>query len=88
MVDKFENHAEGLASPANNAFSVTPHDTNELAFIPRGIYVGGSGDIAVILADDTAAVTFVGVLAGTVLPVRPKIIKATGTTATSIVGLY
>lgn len=75
-------------SPARSALVITPHDSNELATVSRAIYVGGTGDIAVILLDDSSAVTLVGVPAGTVLPVRAKIVKSTGTTATNLVNLF
>lgn len=72
---------------AGRAVAVTPHDTNALARTTRGLYVGGAGDLAVILDSDTVAVTFVGVLAGSVLPIRARIVKSTGTTATYILAL-
>lgn len=68
--------------------AITPHDTNELATTPtRAIYVGGAGAIAAVLVDGNA-VTFAGLLAGSVLPVQARIVKSTGTTATSLVALY
>lgn len=88
MTDTFSDHKPHLNAPARKAFSVTPHNSNELTVLPREIYVGGAGDLTVILADDTAAVTYAAVAAGTTLSIRPKIIKATGTTATNIVGHY
>ena len=77
----------GLSSPATQAFSVSPHDTNELSNVTRAIYVGSGGDIVLVtVGGDT--VTLVGVLGGAIYPVRAKIIKSTGPTATSLVGLY
>lgn len=78
----------GWSSPARNAFAITPSDSADLAFLTRGIYVGGAGNLSVILADDTDPVSFVGVLAGTLLALRAKRVRATGTTATSLVGVY
>ena len=85
--DKFDGRPDELDSPAGGAFAVTPHNTNLLPVATRGIYVGGSGDVA----GYTVAghhVTFVGVPAGFILPVRMASITVAGTTATSIVGLY
>jgi hypothetical protein len=73
--------------PADNLAAITPHDTTELEFWTRGIYVGGAGDIAVVSAAGDA-ITIVGCLAGVVYPFAVKIIKATGTTATDLIGLY
>ena len=77
----------GLESPATKAVAITPHATNELAAYTRAIYVGGAGNINMTLQGDSAAVSFVGVLAGTVIPVRAKVVLVTGTTATNLVGL-
>ncbi len=86
MTDNFKRHTSSLESPASGAFSITPHDTNPLSEITRAIYIGGSGDIAVkMLAGQE--VTFLSLPTGTVLPVRVEQIKATGTTATGLLGL-
>jgi hypothetical protein len=68
--------------------AVTPHDTDDLARgVPLGIYVGGIGTLIVRDSDGTQ-VSFLGVPAGTVLPIRPTGVHATGTSATGIVALY
>jgi hypothetical protein len=74
-----------LQDPGSVFRAVTPSDTVVQPF--RAVYVGGAGNLAVIGLDDTAAVTFTGVVAGTLLPIRVSKILATGTTATAIVGL-
>jgi hypothetical protein len=86
--DPFANFHGGLQSPARNSFTITPSDTAELPFVTRSVYVGGSGDITARLADDAAQVTLKAVPVGTVLPIRARQIYATGTTATSLVGMY
>jgi len=78
----------GRTPPARNAFAITPNDTNLLANLTRGIYVGGDGNIVLFMADDESSVTFVGVLAGTLLPLRVARVLSTGTTATNLVGVY
>lgn len=82
--DNFVSHSKGLESPASKGVAVTTHDTNELDPIPRAIYVGGAGNIVATM--DGVDVTFVGVQAGSVLPIRPTKIK-TASTATSMVAL-
>lgn len=74
--------------PARNAIAVSPSDTIALASPSRALYVGGSGNVAVILAEDGAnPVTFAGVLAGTLLPIAVTQVMNTGTTATLILSL-
>lgn len=75
-------------NPARKGFAITPHDTDELAAVTRGVYVGVAGNVVAVLADDSAEVTFVGCQAGSILPICAKIIKNTNTTATNLIGLY
>jgi hypothetical protein len=78
---------------AGRAAAVTPSDTVNIPAVTGGtnngcvLYVGGDGDLKVttIGGDD---VTFVGVLAGTFLPVHVLRVWSTGTTATNIVALW
>lgn len=74
-------------APYLSGQSVTPHDTNELNAICRGIYVGGAGNVTIVTpSGDT--LTFTAVPVGTILPVYARIIKATGTTATNLLALW
>jgi hypothetical protein len=74
--------------PASKLVAITKSDATDLtASKIRGLWVGGAGDVAVIAAGDSAAVTIVGVPAGTLLPVSVVKVMSTNTTATSIVGL-
>lgn len=54
---------------------------------PRAIYVGTVGDI-VMTGDNDVSVTFANVPDGTLLPVSPKSITSTNTTATDIVAIW
>ncbi len=80
--------AGGVDWPATHAEAVTPNTDNDLPnnLVTRGLWVGGAGDLVVILAEDTAAVTFTGVGAGQLLPIRVKRVLATST-CTGIVAL-
>jgi hypothetical protein len=53
----------------------------------RALYIGGAGDLAVTTSLGEV-VTFVGVQAGTILPIRVKRVNTSGTTATNILALY
>lgn len=74
-------------APATKGAAVTPGDSTTVNF--RGLYVGAGGNVAVVFKDDTTdtAVTLVGVVTGSVLPIAVKKVMSTNTTATSIVGL-
>lgn len=72
---------------AFRAVAVTKSDTTRLD-TTRGVWVGGAGDLAVIFAGDTAAVTLVGVNAGTLLPIQVIKVMSTNTSASDIVALY
>jgi len=74
--------------PAINAAAVTPDDSNDLTYMTRALWVGGAGNVTVIMQGGGAAVTFSGVTAGTVLPIRVSRVKSTSTTATLIVALW
>ncbi len=85
--DSFSSYGVGLTSLATRAFAIVPHDTNELTAVTRAIWVGGAGNIVVVTSGGDT-VTLTGALVGTVINVRVKIVKATDTTATFLVGLY
>ena len=87
MADQHQFATEGLTSPADNATAVTPSDSTDLAYTSRALYVGGAGNLVVTMAGG-GDVTFTGVPVGSILPVRVTRVKATSTTATSIVNLY
>jgi hypothetical protein len=78
----------GEIAPANIGEAVTPHNaTNFTLGVCEGIYVGSTGNVSVVFADDTA-ITFTGVPAGVILPVRAKRVNSTNTTASAMVALY
>lgn len=73
--------------PATSAAAVTPHDTNELSNVTTRVFVGGAGNLKVTMMDGTD-VTFTGVTAGSVLPIRVRRVYSTGTTATNIAAMW
>jgi hypothetical protein len=85
-VPESRRYHDTVYSSARRWTAITPHDSNNLSELPKGIYVGGAGDV-VAVGDDDATATFAA-SAGAVLPIRPKRINSTGTTATAIVALY
>ena len=75
-------------APAVDAQVVTTSNSVDL---PQGtclaLYVGNSGDVTLVTAAGTV-VTFVGVLAGSILPIMARRVNLTNTSATAILALY
>jgi hypothetical protein len=87
-IDVFVGYGRGnLDSPATGAISISPNDSSDLSYLVRAIYVGGDGNITLVTTDNQT-VTFIGLVAGTILPVRAKRVNSTDTTATNLIGLY
>ena len=74
--------------PAHDGYAVTPHDsTNFSATRPaRALYVGVGGTVVAVTATGNV-LTFVGVPAGAILPLRCVRVNSTSTTATNIIAL-
>lgn len=83
--DKFASHPEGTLSPYTRAVVLTKSDSNETPFLTRALYVGGTGDLTVTMANDVDCVIS-AVPVGTLLPLRIKKLK-NATTATLVVAL-
>lgn len=77
--------AQMTAANFSHGEAITPSDTTPLML--DAVHVGGVGNVALILQDDTVAVTLVAVPAGTTLRARVVRVMATNTTATQMVGL-
>ena len=87
MSDAFEKNAPGLTSPATRAAAVTPNDSADLANVSRAIFVGGSGNLKVTTSGGDT-VTLVGVVAGSIIPLRVSRVFVTDTTASDIVAFW
>lgn len=70
---------------AYNAFAVTPVDGSDN--IASALYIGVTGDVAVIPQGQTGSVIFKAHPVG-YMPVRVTRVLSTGTTATNILGLF
>lgn len=80
-----------MPSPMSNAVAqslraVTPSDSTNVGC--RSLYVGGTGDVAIMAYGDSTAITLSAVPAGTILPIWCAKVMSTGTTATLMVALY
>lgn len=91
MADSFSGFSDSVSNPATRAAVVTPSDTDNLADIPKAIYVGTGGNIAMIGVNASGAatgITWKNVPSGALIPFRPRRILANGTTAADILALY
>ena len=85
--DPFANTANSLSSPAAHCFDILPDDASELPSAAKAIYVGSGGDIVLRAVDSDQDVVLQGVGSGAILPIRIRAIRATGTTASALIGL-
>ena len=81
-----------LQNPSSKFIAITPDDDNDLSdangeVTTRSIYIGFSGNLSIVNHEGDS-VTFVGVVAGTFLPIQAKRVLATDTTAQNLVALY
>ncbi|ORE90779.1 spike base protein, RCAP_Rcc01079 family [Acuticoccus yangtzensis] len=82
----FQTYSQSVTAPAVDAFPITPNDSTDLTQAVRALYVGGAGDVNLITGNGST-VTFTGLTGSMVLPVTTTRVRASGTTATGIVGL-
>lgn len=85
----FSDRKIELNSNYGYAYTITKSDSAILSPPTRGIYVGGAGDVAVVLwgNEDSEVVVFKAVPVGTLLPIRVRKVMSTNTTATLLIGL-
>lgn len=72
--------------PPEHALAITPNDSADLAVFPRALMVGTAGDVAVVMLSGDA-ITLPGLVPGVQYAAVVRRVKATGTTATGIIGL-
>lgn len=76
-----------VKSTATEAAAVTPSDSTVFPKSTKGLYVGVSGNVAVVL-EGGSSVTFNNLASGIIHPIAVKQVKSTGTTATNILAVY
>jgi hypothetical protein len=89
LSDSFAFAADSASNPARRLAAITPSDTVDLTEIPKALWVAVGGTVTLVGVGDVAnAGTALGTLpAGTLIPVRARRVRATGTSAT-LVGLF
>jgi hypothetical protein len=73
------------SDPASRAAAVTPNDSTVVN--ANALYIGTTGNVALVVREGDAAVTFTAVPVG-VLHVNAYKVMSTNTTASNIVALY
>lgn len=82
MTDPFKNRAPDAAGPATDIVPVTPADGTDLATVCQALYVETAGIVSFVSA--AGQTRTVKVADYSILPVRVRRVRATGTTATGI----
>lgn len=85
--DQYANAANSLIAPSADCFAIVPNDTQELSKATKAIYVGTGGTIVLKAVESEDFVTLRNVISGSILDIRVRAIRATGTTAQDIIGL-
>lgn len=86
MQDPFDTASDSLIAPAREAFAVIPKDTGELSRATKAVYVGTGGDIVLRAVGSDTDVTLRNVAGGSVIAIRLRAVRASGTTAADLVG--
>lgn len=84
-----------VGAPASSGILVTPSDSAPLPFTSTALWVGGAGNLAVVMANQSgaggppllAATTFCSVAAGQWMPIQVQYVLSTNTTATAIIAV-
>ena len=79
MADRFASYPDTLISQARRHSIIVPSDTEDLIDAPKALYANTEGYAAI--RDELGQDVVYYVLQGLILPLRPKRVLATGTTA-------
>lgn len=84
-MDRFESFAESLTAPASGGAPAVPSAAGNMAQVSRALWVGGAGDLDLVLADG-AQMSLAGVPARPLLLLRGRAPRP-GTSTTGVVAL-
>lgn len=87
IIDPFENATNSLTAPCADCFEITPDDAQDLPRATKAIYVGTGGDIVLRAIDSETDIVFRNAISGSILDIRARAVRATGTLASDLVGL-
>lgn len=93
MAEHFQGPADAVWAQAKRIATVTPSDSADLPgaplSYPKALWVSAGGTVNVVPMDEetTTGIALGDLPAGTVIPVRVRRVRSTGTTAT-VLALY
>lgn len=80
MRDEYPGQSASLAAPSSSFAVVVPDDDNDLAVLPKFLFIGATGGALVVHDKDGNTVTF-NVAPGQKVPIRPRrVLEATEAT--------
>ncbi|MCK0096526.1 hypothetical protein MWU60_13165 [Yoonia sp. F2084L] len=79
MPDPFDTDYVNLTSPAVSHYVISPSDAADLPVRPRALYVNVGG--SAVMQDASGESVSYELMAGSILPLRPNRVMASGTTA-------
>lgn len=86
MPDTFDTMSDSPELPSRTPFTIVPDDSAALPQVVKGIYVGTGGTVVLRGVGGTSDVTYRNLPDASYIGVRASHIRATGTTATDLVG--
>ena len=86
MYDPFKTRIPEATGPATDILPVLPADETDLPQVAAALYIETGGPLSIVTASNEIRTIIVGDLS--VLPVRARRVRATGTTATGIHALF
>lgn len=87
--DSFQGAADAVWAPSRLGQAVTPSDVDDLPRPCKGLWISAAGTVSVLFMDDpgNTPVALGSLDVGTLVPVRVKRVRASGTSAT-VIALY
>lgn len=86
-----EKYRQDMNSPCTNSIDITADNNNDLLYVPRCLFIGTGGNVVVHMLNASgvaASQTYHNVPSGSILPICPSRVLATGTTASNIKALW
>ena len=85
--DPFANAAQSVIAPSSDCFPITPNDSTDLPKATKALFVGTGGDVLLRPVSGSEDILFRNLPDGSILDVRVRAVRATGTSAADLVGL-